>query len=207
MYTPSAFAVTDLPRLHEFLQQHSFATLVSESDDGLAISHLPLLLDADRGPQGTLIGHFARANDHWKRSTGGRSVAIFNGPHAYVSPAWYEEPHVVPTWNYIAVHATGPLQIVDDRDWLRELVRRTVNLYEAARPVPWRMESQDPAFIDKLLAAIVGFELPIERLEGKWKLSQNHSPARRERVMRQLRAMPGENEQAIAQWMASLISK
>lgn len=205
MYLPAAFSEQEPARLWELMERYSFATLVSATAAEPAISQMPLLLERERGPQGTILGHFARANPHWRAGAGRISIAVFQGPHAYVSPRWYAEPNVVPTWNYVTVHATGVLHVVDDRDWLRTLVERTVNLYEASQPDPWRMDSQDPAFIDRLLGAIVGFELPIDKLEGKWKLSQNHSRERRERVVAELSASAGENERAIAELMAAEI--
>lgn len=205
MYNPAAFRVTELPSLHEFMRRHSFATLVSSLGDGVAVSHVPLLLDVDRGPQGTLIGHFARANDHWHCGEACRTTAIFQGPHAYISPTWYAESNVVPTWNYVTVHATGPLRLVHDRDRLLEIVLRTTTTYEASQSEPWRMESQDPEFIERLLGGIVGFELPIEQLDGKWKLGQNHSAVRRERVIQQLRHVADAEAAAVADLMAATL--
>lgn len=203
MYVPPAFAQPDVSELHRVISAYSFATLVSADAGRPVASHLPLLLDADRGPRGTLVGHLARANDQWRTADGLSVLAIFHGPHAYVSPDWYAEPNVVPTWNYVAVHAVGTLRVIDDADWLRELVRRMVDVYEAPRTTPWRMESQGAGFTDRLLAAIVGFEIPVDSLEGKWKLSQNHSPQRRQRVVARLREEGDHDAQRIAELMAA----
>ena len=212
MYVPRSFAETDVTRLHALMQSHSFATLVSDSPDGPVASHLPLLLEPDRGPHGALIGHFARANNHWQSADGRATLAIFHGPHAYISPRWYAEPRVVPTWNYVAVHATGVLRVIDDAGWLRGLVSRMVDVYEAgavaADPghAPWRMESQPDDFLDQLLAGIVGFEIRVDSLEGKWKLSQNHTETRRERVIAALQQSGDADSSAIAALIQATLS-
>ena len=133
-------------------------------------------------------------------------MAIFHGPHAYISPSWYQEPNLVPTWNYTAVHASGPLHVVSDGDRRAEIVSQMVQRNESPRACPWRIEDQDAESIERLLAAIVAFELPIERLEGKWKLGQNHPPARRERVVEQLRRSDREDDLAVAALMAETLS-
>ena len=196
MYTPAAFVVTDLPKLHAAIEAYSFAVLVSPGEELIA-SHLPLLLDRDSGPYGTLIGHMARANPQWQSAAGRPVLAIFSGPHAYISPTWYEAANVVPTWNYVAVHAHGILEPVEDRRALTDIVQRTVEVYERSMPRPW---SFDPSgeFAYRLLDMIVGFRIDIERIEGKWKLSQNHAAERRERVSAALRQQGGPNSTAIA---------
>lgn len=146
----------------------------------------------------------ARANSQWQTAAGQQVLVIFHGPHAYVSPTWYEAQNVVPTWNYIAVHAYGLLRLVEDHDRLREIVSQTVRQYESPRPQPWSMDSPDPEFIHKLLPAIVGFEIDIERLEGKWKLNQNHPCERREKVIRGLRETGRHDELQIADWMEEM---
>jgi transcriptional regulator len=201
MYTPSAFAVSDRDTLHDFIVAHSFATLVSSNGDVTDASHLPLLLDRDSGEDGQLIGHFAKANPHWKDLDGQNVLAIFHGPHAYVSPTWYGEQNVVPTWNYVAVHAHGTLKIEHDRGRLLDIVRQSVEVYEAAMPTPWQLDSAEPGFIDKLLDAIVGFTIDIKRIEGKWKLNQNHSSERQQRVIAGLRTRPDTGSQEVADLM------
>jgi len=183
MYVPTHFAEHDPAKLHAFIEQHSFATLVSYTEGQPVASHLPLLLDESRQ---RLIGHMARANDQWQTAAEHRVLAIFHGPHAYISPTWYQAANVVPTWNYVAVHVTGTLHLVEDRDRLRDIVERLVTVYEQHQPQPWTIASQDSTFIDRMLNAIVGFEIAIERIEGKWKLNQNHPPERREKVVRAL---------------------
>jgi len=204
MYVPAAFAEADTVRLHEFMLRHSFAVLTSHGDDGLIASHLPLLLDPGAGLHGHLLGHMARANPQWK-SVKGEVLAVFSGPHAYVSPSWYEEAGTVPTWNYVAVHASGTFRLVEDRDGLLEILRRSVLAYEGPRPVPWTFDESEP-HVEGLLGAIVGFRIEIARLEGKWKLSQNHSEERRRKVIRALAARTDDDSQAIAAMMRGTLT-
>ena len=199
MYVPAAFAEHDPARLHDFIRRHGFATLVTHGEGGLVASHLPLLLDADAGPQGVLLGHMARANPQW-RSIHGESMAVFHGPHAYISPAWYESRGTVPTWNYVAVHAYGDVRLVEDGDGLLDILRRSVAAYEGPRPEPWPFDESEP-HVEGLLRAIVGFRIEITRLEGKWKLSQNHPEERRRKVIRALEARADDHSQAIGEMM------
>lgn len=201
MYTPSAFAVSDRDTLHDFIVVHSFATLVSSNVDVTDASHLPLLLDRNSGEHGQLTGHFAKANPHWKDLDGQNVLAVFHGPHAYISPTWYGEQNVVPTWNYVAVHVRGTIRLEHDRDRLLDIVRQSVETYEAAMPTPWSLDSAEPSFIDKLLDAIVGFTIDIEQLKGKWKLNQNHSVERQQRVIAGLRTRPDAGSQEVASLM------
>lgn len=200
MYVPAAFAESDTPKLHDFMRRHSFAVLTSQGEGGLVAGHLPLLLDTDAGPHGHLIGHMARANPQW-RGVRGEVLVVFSGPHAYVSPAWYEEPGTVPTWNYVTVHAYGTFRLVEDRDGLLDILRRTVTAYESPRPKPWSFDESEPN-VERMLKAIVGFRIEIARLEGEWKLSQNHPEERRRRVVRALRVRPDEGSQSVARLMA-----
>ena len=197
MYVPPHFAVTDLDKLHEFIERYSFGLLVSQAGAEPFATHLRFLLDRTAGPHGTLVGHVARANPHWRELAGRTALAVFSGPHAYVSPSWYEAEHVVPTWNYAAVHATGPVELVEDQNALLDIVRRSVAVYEAAMPRPWVLDPAGP-FVDRLLNQIVGFRIRVERLEGKWKMSQNHSAERRAKVVQALEDRGGEDETAVA---------
>jgi transcriptional regulator len=196
MYVPAHFAETDTSKLHDFLRRESFALLTSRGPDGLFASHLPLLLDPAAGPHGSLFGHMARANPQWRQVIG-EVMAVFSGPHAYVSPSWYEEEGTVPTWNYVAVHAYGTFHLVEDEDELLAILRRSVDAYESPRPAPWPFDESAP-HVSRMLKAIVGFRVEITRLEGKWKLSQNHSEARRRRVVQALSSRPDDDSKAIA---------
>ena len=200
MYIPTAFAETDTVALHEFMRRYSFAVLISHGNEGLLANHVPLLLDVEGAPQGVLLGHMARANPQWDQVEG-EVMAVFSGPHAYVSPAWYGEAETVPTWNYVAVHAHGTFHVIEDKDILLSILRRSVQFYESRRESPWDFVDSAP-HIDRLLEAIVGFRVVIKRLEGKRKLSQNHTEVRRRRVIQALAGQPDDDSQAIARLMA-----
>jgi transcriptional regulator len=199
MYNPAAFAEHDVSKMHEFLARHSFATLISAGEGGLVASHLPLLLDPQAGRLGHLLGHMARANRQWRRIEG-EVLAVFHGPHTYISPSWYQEPGLVPTWNYVAVHAYGTLQLVEERDDLLALLRRAVAFYEEPRAEPWALDFEGER-LEGFLRAIVGFRIEISRLEGKWKLSQNHPEGRRRKVIEQLQERTDADSQQIAAMM------
>lgn len=200
MYVPPHFAVADLDALHDAIERYSFAILISQSGGEPFASHLPLLLDRESGPRGMILGHMARANPQWKEAAGQRVLAIFSGPHVYVSPRWYEAAAVVPTWNYVAVHAYGQLELLEDAADVAVLLDRTVERYEASQPEPWRLN--EPAeFVERLRRQIVGFRIPIERLEGKWKLNQNHPEERRRKVIATLERRGDENSSEIARLM------
>ena len=202
MYIPAAFRETDTARMHEFMCEHSFALLTTHSERGLVASHLPLLVDATRGPLGTLAGHFAKANDQVADAET-ESLAVFSGPHAYISPTWYATPNTVPTWNYVAVHAYGVLRLVEDKDHTARLLEKMVEKYEGSRSPSWPFDAGTD-FHHKLLDGIVGFEIEITRLDGKWKLNQNHPAERRQRVIAALKEADGENNRAVATLMEAV---
>jgi transcriptional regulator len=180
VYIPKAFEETRPEVLHAFMRRYSFGVVVSHGDGGLVASHLPLWLDAEQGPYGTLMGHMARANPQWQRFPEGEEViVIFQGPHAYISPSWYETDPSVPTWNYAAVHAYGRARLIESEERLYRLLEAMVGTYEAGASEPWDLSARTE-FVHRQMKAIVGFEIPIARLEGKLKLSQNRSPADRE---------------------------
>ena len=201
MYIPPPFAERDLKRLHEFIEQYSFGLLISADGGEPQASHLPMLLDRREGPNGALYGHMARANSHWQQASGKPILAVFSGPQVYISASWYEEEKVVPTWNYVAVHARGVLQTIEDAPTLGQIVRDYVEFYERGLPQRWNMEGPEE-FYQRLLNQIVGFRLSIDSIEGKWKLSQNHTHQRRGRVVAALQRQPDDNSQAIAALMA-----
>ena len=206
MYTPPSFAGPHQSSLHEFIENHSFATLISSVADDVAISHLPLLLNRHQGRHGALLGHMAKANPHWKEADGQKTFAIFHGPHAYISPTWYESTNVVPTWNYVVVHASGIFRLDDSREVRLEIVRRSVDQYEQSMPSPWSLDVEDESYVDRLLDAIVGFRIDIEHLEGKWKLRQNQDGSRRQKVAEGLSQLGGDNNNAIARLIADGLS-
>lgn len=173
MYMPEHFHEKDLPTLHALMRDYSFATLVTQHDGIPFATHLPLLLEADTGPYGTLFGHMARANPQWRDFDGARDVlVIFQGPHAYVSPSWYEAERSVPTWNYAVVHAYGRPRLITDYDACYALLTTLVRTHEAHFVQPWRFELPMD-YVHKMMQGIVGFAIEITRLQGKFKLSQN----------------------------------
>lgn len=206
MYSPPAFRQDDLTKLHAQMRQAPLAALISHNAAGLHASHLPLLLQADEGPYGTLYGHFARANPHWQAlAKQPAALAIFSGVDAYVSPNNYpskaEHGKAVPTWNYISVHAHGQLELFDDPERLRNLLARLTAEHEREQPHPWAMDDAPRDYLDAMLGAIIGFALPIERLHGQWKLSQNRSASDRAGVQQALSACSHSKERALAQQM------
>jgi transcriptional regulator len=202
MYVPPAFREDRTDILHAAIRDAGLATLVSLGADGIVASHVPMMLDPGAGPHGTLYGHLARANPH---AAGGvpdaAALAIFQGPDAYVTPSWYETKRqtgkVVPTWNYVAVHASGPLEIFDDADRLLALVTRLTDRHEGDRAAPWAVADAPPEFVRGQLKGIVGFALRIETLEGKWKMSQNRPAADRAGVVEGLSAEGREDVAAL----------
>lgn len=173
LYAPPAFRLEEPDRLFEFVEQNAFATLVCSGTDGLQVSHIPLMAERDSSGKVRLLGHVARANAQWQALEAASQVmAIFHGPHAYVSPGWYEQHPAVPTWNYAVVHAHGKARLIDEAALL-DLLFALSGRYEAGRAKPWKLSEQPAAFVSSLLQAIVGFEIEVDRLEGKFKLSQN----------------------------------
>lgn len=201
MYLPGHFEVTDRATLEAFIERHSFATLVNVVDGAPFATHLPLVLDRGGSEHGSLLGHVARANPHWKSFDGAsQALAIFQGPHAYVSPSSYAATPAVPTWNYAVVHAYGAPRAIDDEVWLVRLVDRLVGIYEAGRTPPW--PGTLPAdYKAKQLRAIVGFEMVITRIEGKFKLNQNRSLEDQRGAIRDLETRDDPEAQAVAAMM------
>ncbi len=200
LYIPAHFASGDLALARGVVDEHGFATLVTPGDGEPFVSHLPLLRRV-RGEGDVLIGHFARANPHWKAAGSRPSLAIFHGPHAYVSPSWYAEPaKAVPTWNYVTVHAHGTLRAMQDREDAERVVEALTARYEAGREAPWSFAMDEPQR-GVMLGAIVAFEMPIDRLDLKVKLSQNRPAGDRHRVMDALEREPWPDSQATASFM------
>jgi transcriptional regulator len=197
LYIPQHFRVDDPAALAAFIEANAFGTLVSSSAAGLHVSHVPFVVEREEGGALRLLGHVARANAQWESLEGADHVlAVFQGPHAYISPGWYEQHPSVPTWNYAAVHATGRARLMDEAE-LHELLMRLSTTYEAGREKPWRMSELPPAYVDSMLKMIVGFELAVVALEGKFKLSQN----RPNEVARVIAALEREGEAQLAALM------
>jgi len=205
MYNPRHFSIDDPLQLHEFMCAHPLATLVTHGAGGLDANHVPLLV---RGAEGSerLAGHVARANPLWEDHADEHVLCIFQGPEHYISPSAYptkaETGKVVPTWNYAVVHARGILRVIDDRDWLHALVTDLTRVHEAGQPTPWHVTDAPDDYIEAMLGAIVGFEIEVTGLVGKWKLSQNQPAKNRDGVVGKLSS---GNEAARA--MADLVTQ
>lgn len=187
MYVPEAFCENDLSTLHCIMLSARLVNLVTATDEGLVSTPLPLLLVPEEGKMGTLYGHVARANTQWTLKPQTDALAIFMGPDAYVSPSWYpseQEGHqAVPTWDYVAVHAYGPVEFFDDEEKLLDVVTKLTNEHEQGRPRPWAVSDAPEAYIKKMLKGIIGVRLPITRIDGKLKMSQNRTKLDRKGVV------------------------
>lgn len=212
MYTPAHFAETRADVMHALMAAHPLGTLVTLTPAGLDANHIPFEIDPSvtaAAPHGTLLAHVARANPVWRDTRAGvDALVIFQGPQAYITPTWYVETKpaggkVVPTWNYCVVHAHGPLIVRDDPAWLRGQLERLVRRHESTRPAPWHLSDAPADFIEKQIAAIVGIEIPITRMAGKWKVSQNRPAADRAGVVAGLEA----SHHADAAAMADLVRR
>ncbi|HTB56555.1 MAG TPA: FMN-binding negative transcriptional regulator [Polyangia bacterium] len=201
MYVQASFSETDREKLLALAARHPFATVITPGADELWVSHVPLLVKRRDGAV-VLAGHLARANAHWKTMEGGAvTTAIFHGPHAYVSPTWYATSPAVPTWNYVVVHATGKARVHHDGHDLTDLLRELTAQYEGRQAGAWSPDRLPDGFAQPMRGAIVGFELAVERLEGKLKLSQNRSAEDRRGVVAALEAQMSEDSRAIATLM------
>jgi transcriptional regulator len=199
MYIPTAFHETRTEVLHAFIRKHSFATLISNGGNGLSISHLPLHLD-ESGTR--LLGHLARPNNQWHDFTeGGNVSAIFHGPHTYISPRYYTTRLAVPTWNYANVYAHGRATVIEDSARLESMLKQLSMTYEANSTNAWSMNELPTEMRQKLVASIVGIEIAIEKLEGKFKLNQNRPAADRAGVIDALNATGNADDKAVAEMM------
>jgi len=207
MYLPAHFEETRLDVLHALMRARPLATLVTLSPSGLNADHIPMHLSGEPAPLGTLRGHVARANPMWKEfDREVEALAVFHGPEAYITPSWYpakvESGRVVPTWNYAVVHARGMVRVVDDAAWLRAHLEALTAQNEASLSAPWQVSDAPREFTDKLIAAVVGIEIVIQRLSGKWKVSQNQPARNRAGVVRGLRETGSEGSAEIAELVA-----
>ncbi len=183
MYIPKAFREDDMSTLHKLIREYSFATLITQHEGVPFATHLPFILDAQQGPNGTLLAHMARANPQWHDFVSEQEVlVIFQGPHAYISPSWYEVELSVPTWNYAVVHAYGFPRLIEDGEELYKFLKILIETHEAQFEKPWPFQLTDD-YLQKMMRGIVGFEIEIIRLEGKFKLSQNRTEAEQENVI------------------------
>jgi transcriptional regulator len=201
MYVPGAFEEKDLSKIHAFIREYSFGLLVSHSGETILGTHLPFLLKEKNGAQGELVSHMAKGNPQWKAMDGREVMVVFQGPHAYISPSWYETTGVVPTWNYVAVHAYGTYRLMSDSQETLGLLKEMTDNYEVSFPKPWTMESQSADFLEKMALGVSAFKVEISRWEGKWKLSQNHPKERREKVIRGLESRHDPGSREIAKLM------
>jgi transcriptional regulator len=202
MYIPEKFVVDDAAVLHDFMDRFGFAVLVTAPDGVPTASHLPFLLDRG-GERPVLQGHMARADPQWRDfAVVDEALVVFQGPHAYISPSWYETTPMVPTWNFTVVHAYGKPALIEDDATVRALLSRLVDHHESALPAPWSLDEVPADFIADMLRGVVAFEIPIARLEGKFKLSQNRRPADREGARRGLAAAGDPAAAEVARLMA-----
>ena len=208
MYLPGHFAETRAEVLHAAMHEHPFATLVAHGEGGLTADHLPLHLEPEIGPFGALQGHVARANPLWRKAADSDVLVIFHGPQTYITPSWYETKRehgkAVPTWNYLVIHARGRLRAIDDPAWLLGKLEDLVARHEAGFAKPWQISDAPPDYIDKMLAAIVGIEIVISEITGKWKVSQNQPGVNRAGVVAGLRGQGSDDALAIAELVAGI---
>jgi transcriptional regulator len=192
MYTSSAFSVENIKEQHKLICSHPLGVIISTGAEGLQASPLPFHLNADASPLGRLEGHLSRANKHWQSLQDSEVLIVFQGTEAYVTPSWYqakiEHGKVVPTWNYVIVQVRGRVRVIDDADWLRAHVTRLTNEHEATRDAPWYVSDAPATFIEGLIKGIIGLEVVIDQIEGKWKVSQNRSEVDRAGVIAGFRA-------------------
>lgn len=192
MYVPARFRESRLERLHELIRRHPLGLLVTHGDAGIEASPVPFLLYADEGSHGVLRAHMARANPHWRSLARAECLVVFQGPAGYVTPSWYpskaKSHKAVPTWNYATVQARGEATVTDDAGWLRRQLDDLTAFHEKPRPEPWTVDDAPTDFLAQQMKAIVGLEIPISRIEGKWKMSQNRDDADRAGVVAGMRA-------------------
>ncbi|TVX93791.1 FMN-binding negative transcriptional regulator [Paenibacillus agilis] len=203
MYIPKHFLVEDRTSLFEFIENNSFGIVFSTHDNVPVASHLPFLLDWEND---CLISHFARPNEQWKEIEGQEVLAVFPGPHTYISSSWYETNMSVPTWNYVAVHVYGSVAIIEDHTEVLQSLKKLISKYETVDS-PYEINETNNELVEGLTRGIVPFRLKINRMEGKWKLSQNHSEDRQKRVIEQLEQSESEDDRKIAELMRTNLGK
>jgi transcriptional regulator len=206
MYIPPHFEETRTEVMHALMRAQPLATLITLASDGITANHIPLLLSDTQVPLGTLQGHVARANPLWRDLSSTDVLAIFQGAEAYISPSWYptkkDTGKVVPTWNYAVVHAHAELRVVDDASWLKAHLSRLTAMHEAGFPQPWALSDAPEEYIERLIGGVIGIELSITRLSGKWKVSQNQPAENQVGVIQGLQARRSENDLLMANLVA-----
>jgi transcriptional regulator len=197
MYLPSAFEIEDRDAMYAVIRENNFGALINQVDGAPFATHLPFMIEDD-----VLVAHMARANPQWRGFTDGAPVlCIFQGPHAYISPTWYDSPDMVPTWNYVAVHVRGTPRIIDDPARAYATLQRLVESQEIRQPIPWRLSDQNRDKIDALLRSIIVFEIPIDQIDGKAKMNQNRTEADRRGAIAGLQETGGAGDADVAEFM------
>lgn len=203
MYIPKHFTIDDETIIYDVIESFSFATLISQHEGEPYATHLPLILNKE---ERVLYGHFARVNEQWKDARGQKILVIFQGPHSYISPSWYETNMAVPTWNYVAIHVYGELEIIEDKQLIFNTLEDMVEKYE--RPdSAYNLNSVEPSYIEGMGKGIVAFKIKISKIEAKAKLSQNHPVERQKLIVGQLKNSSSENDQLTASLMKKNIDK
>lgn len=203
MYIPKYFQINDQDIIYDFIERYSFATLFSQHNGEPYATHLPLILDKD---EGVLYGHFARPNVQWKDAENQQVLVVFQGPHCYISPSWYETTKAVPTWNYVAIHLYGKMEILEDDKVILDSLNRLVNKYESPNS-SYNLNELESSFIEGMSKGIVAFKIKITKIEAKAKLSQNHPVERQELIIEQLERTSNQDNIKIATLMRENIQK
>lgn len=200
MYIPKQFRKEETNDIVQFIRENSFGVLFSQHDGVPTATHLPFILSTEEDGSITLLSHMAKANPQWKTLDSKDALALFNGPHAYISASWYDEENTVSTWNYVSAHASGKVEILQDHQSLLHILKEATDFYEKGLENPWRLEDNLET-VESMLNGIVGLRMRVENLQGKWKLNQHHSTERKERVIHQLKKQTHYDSKEIARLM------
>lgn len=206
MYIPKQFRKEDSAEIIEFIRSHSFGVLFSQHEGMPTATHLPFIVSTKDDGTITLLSHMAKANPQWRSMDSQSGLAVFTGPHAYVSASWYEEKNTVSTWNYISAHVHGKMEIVQDENSLKTILKEATDFYEKGFDKPWKLEEHEVT-VDSMLSGIVGLKMQVEKLEGKWKLNQHHTNVRKERVIEQLKKQNHYDSKEIARLMETELNR
>ncbi|TYS68479.1 FMN-binding negative transcriptional regulator [Sutcliffiella horikoshii] len=200
MYIPKQFKKEETSDIIQFIRANSFGVLFSQHDGVPTATYLPFILSTEENGSITLLSHMAKANPQWKTLDSNVALAVFNGPHAYISASWYEEENTVSTWNYVSAHAQGKVEVIHDSHTLLHILKEATDFYEKGFERPWRLEDNLET-VESMLNGIVGLRIRVENLQGKWKLNQHHSTERKERVIQQLKKQAQYDSKEIARLM------